>query len=162
MSQSVFIPQERFMRLAIEKAREGVLKGNSPFGSCIVRGEEVIAVDHNVVWETTDITAHAEVTNLRHACSVVHGIDLTGCTIYTTTEPCPMCFTACHWARIGTIVYGTSIDDAATIGFNELKISNEMLKAQGGSEVKLVPHFLRDECLELFQFWVSHQKNPAY
>ena len=73
-----------------------------------------------------------------------------------------MCFTACHWARIKAIVYGTSISDAAEAGFNELTVSNETLKAHGGTDVIIIPGFLRDECAELFQEWMANAANPAY
>src|SRR5687768_18131568 len=106
-----FVPEERYMRMAIDKCREGIASGQSPFGACIVKDGQVIALEHNVVWETTDITAHAEVTAIRAACRNIDDIDLTGSVIYSTTEPCPMCFSASHWARIGTIVYGASIAD---------------------------------------------------
>ena len=150
------------MRLAIEKAREGVAKGNSPFGACIVRGSEVVALDHNVVWQTTDITAHAEISALRHACRDLRTIDLSGCTIYSTTEPCPMCFTASHWARLERIVFGASIADAARAGFNELTVSNDVLKRDGGSSIEIVSGFMREECGELFDYWQKHATKPAY
>lgn len=159
---SEFVPEERFMRMAIEKTREGIARGNSPFGACIVRSDEVIAVDHNVVWQTTDITAHAEITALRHACNHLSAIDLTGCVIYSTTEPCPMCFTACHWARIDTIVFGASIADAARAGFHELTVSNETLKERGGSEVRIVRGFMAQECAALFDEWLAKTTRPAY
>jgi tRNA(Arg) A34 adenosine deaminase TadA len=157
-----FVPDERFMRLAIEKTREGIAKGNSPFGACIVKDGEVVALDHNVVWQTTDITAHAEITALRHACHDLHAIDLTGCTIYSTTEPCPMCFAACHWARIDTIVFGSAIEDAARAGFHELTVSNEAMKEQGGSEVRIVRGFMAEECRALFDEWLAKTDKPAY
>lgn len=142
---------ERFMRLAIEKALAGVEAGGSPFGCCIVRDGEVVAADHNVVWQTTDITAHAEVTAIRSACRALGTIDLAGCTVYTTTEPCPMCFSAIHWAHADRIVYGTSIEDAAAAGFRELPISNETMKRLGGAAVEVEGGFLRDECAVAFE-----------
>src|SRR5437588_11290140 len=97
---------EHWMRLAIETARHGIEQGQTPFGACIVRGDDLIVASHNVVWQTTDITAHAEITALREACRALRTIDLSGCTIYSTCEPCPMCFSACHWARLDRTVYG--------------------------------------------------------
>lgn len=159
---SNFSPQERFMRLAIEKAREGIAKGNSPFGACIVRGDEVIVTAHNIVWQATDITAHAEITALREACHKMDAIDLSGCVIYSTTEPCPMCFSACHWARLDAIVFGAEIADAARAGFHELRVSNEMLKETGGSEVQIARGFMVDECRPLFDEWLARTTKPAY
>ena len=133
---------EDFMRLAIDKTRDGLKAGQMPFGAVIVRDGKIIACEHNVVWATTDITAHAEVTAIRKACLVLETIDLAGCSIYSTTEPCPMCFSACHWAKLDRIVYGAAIDDARAAGFSELPISNLEMKRQGGSKIEIVPHFL--------------------
>jgi guanine deaminase len=82
--------------------------------------------------------------------------------IYSTTEPCPMCFSASHWARIGTIVYGASIADAAKAGFNELEVSNEDLKRIGETGVEIIPDFMRDECVKLFEEWLALPGNRSY
>src|SRR5688500_3650821 len=104
---------QRFMRMAIDKARAGMAGGGSPFGATIVGpGGDVIACEHNGVWQTTDATAHAEVTAIRAACRAAAAVKLPGATIYSTTEPCPMCFAAIHWAGMARIVYGSSIADA--------------------------------------------------
>jgi len=78
---------EKFMRLAIARAREGVDKGQSPFGACIVKNGEVIACEHNLVLQSTDITAHAEIHAIRMACRKLNSIDLSGSMIYSTCEP---------------------------------------------------------------------------
>ncbi|MDP9172297.1 MAG: nucleoside deaminase [Planctomycetota bacterium] len=153
---------EHFMRLAIEKARDGLLLGQMPFGAVIVRNGEVVVCEHNVVWSTTDITAHAEVTAIRKACGLLNTIDLTGCTIYSTTEPCPMCFSACHWARLDRIVYGAAIDDARAAGFSELPISNLDMKRLGNSKIEIVPHFLRDEAAQLFTAYLAQPDKRGY
>ena len=150
------------MRLALRKAREGIAAGQTPFGACVVRGDELVAVEHNVVLATTDITAHAEVTAIRAACRAAGGIDLAGCVIYSTCEPCPMCFSACHWANLDRIVYGASIADAAAAGFRELSISNTEMKRQGGSRVELVEGFLREEAIELFREWSRLPQRRTY
>src|SRR5574341_2624438 len=108
------------MRLAIDMARKGAEQGQSPFGACIVRDDEVVACEHNAVLATMDSTAHAEVQAIRTACRALNTIDLSACTIYSTCEPCPMCFGACHWAKISRIVYGAGIDDALRLGFRQL------------------------------------------
>ncbi|RMF64870.1 MAG: nucleoside deaminase [Calditrichaeota bacterium] len=153
---------EEFMRMAIEKAREGVRNGQTPFGACIVKNGEVITCVHNVVWATTDITAHAEVHAIREACRKLHTIDLSGCTIYSTCEPCPMCFSACHWARISRIVYGARIEDAQNGGFNELAISNSKMKEMGNSPVEIVGDFLREENRALFEEWIALEDKKVY
>jgi len=148
----------KFMRLAIEKAREGIKKGQTPFGACIVKSGKAIACTHNAVWKNCDITAHAEINAIRQACKKIKTIDLAGCTIYSTCEPCPMCFAACHWAGIRRIVFGCGIRVARDFGFNELSISNLQMKRLAKSRVKIVPGVLAEEAAELFRLW---QKQPA-
>lgn len=148
-----------FMRLAIAKAREGIATGQSPFGACIVKDGEVISCEHNVVWKTTDITAHAEINAIRVACTKLNTIDLSGCTIYSTCEPCPMCFSACHWARMANVICGASIDDADSAGFHELTISCEKMVQLGKSEVKIEKDFLNAECVVLFDEWKKNGGN---
>lgn len=151
------------MRLAIEKTREAIARGQTPFGACLVASDgKVLACDHNVVWATTDITAHGEVHTIRLACKAAGSIDLSGSTIYSTTEPCPMCFSAIHWAKIGRIVYGASIADAQAAGFNELTIANTWMKAQGHSPVQIDGGCLREACVELFKEWKSAGRARTY
>lgn len=157
----------RHMRRAVEVARAGVASGQTPFGACIVRGEAtgeeaVVAAEHNEVWATTDATAHAEVQAIRAACRELGTIDLSGCTIFTTCEPCPMCFAACHWARLDRVVFGARIADARAAGFNELALSNEEMKRRGGSPLELVPGVEREACVELFRRWAERPDRRAY
>jgi len=153
---------QSFMTLAIERALEGMRAGQSPFGACIVQAGKVIACEHNVVWRATDSTAHAEITAIRVACKAVGGIKLSGATIYSTTEPCPMCFSAIHWAGIARIVYGASIADARKAGFGELAISNVDMKRLGGSNVEIVAGFMADEAAALFDRWVADPTHRNY
>lgn len=151
------------MRLAIRRTREGIAQGQTPFGACIVSADgKVVACEHNVVWATTDITAHGEVNTIREACRASGGIDLSGCTIYSTTEPCPMCFSAIHWARIRRIVFGASIADARAAGFNELAVSNAEMKRQGLSPVEVEGGCLREECRALFDEWKNSGRARVY
>jgi len=153
---------EKYMRMAIDKAREGVMNGQTPFGACIVKDERVVACVHNVVWKTTDITAHAEVHAIREACKELGTVDLSGCVIYSTCEPCPMCFSAIHWARISKIVYGASIADAEQAGFNELHLSNVQMKEIGGSPVGIVGGLLREENVKLFEVFSNLKDKKIY
>jgi guanine deaminase len=151
------------MREAIAKARLGIAAGQSPFGACIAdRDGRVVACEHNVVWQSTDITAHAEVHAIRVACAKLGTIDLFGCTIYSTCEPCPMCFGASHWAHLDRIVFGAGIADAAAIGFQELSIPNETMKTLGDSPVDIVGGFLLAECRELFAEWLEKDDRKTY
>lgn len=151
-----------FMRLAVDVARAGIEAGQTPFGACIVRGEQILSREHNVVWARTDVTAHAEVQALRAACRELGTVDLSGCDVFTTCEPCPMCFAACHWARLDRIVYGARIEDARRAGFSELTISNEEMKRRGGSPVELVGGVERERCVELFHVWKERPGSRVY
>jgi tRNA(Arg) A34 adenosine deaminase TadA len=153
---------EEYMRLAIQKAREGIAADQSPFGACIVRDGQVLACEHNVVWRTTDATAHAEVTAIRAACRAVGDIKLAGATLYSTTEPCPMCFAAIHWAGISRIVYAATIADAERAGFGELTISNIEMKRMGGSPVQITPQLLCTEAVKLFEEWRANPRHRSY
>lgn len=151
---------EKFMYLALEQALEGVGKGQSPFGACIVRGDEVIACTYNEVRAKVDPTAHAEVQAISLATQKLKTIDLSDCEIYSTTEPCPMCFSACHWAGIRRIVYGASIKDSEKVGFRELTISNQEMKKTGGANVEIVGGVLLDENIKLLKKWQKELANP--
>ena len=151
-----------FMRLAVREAAKNLKTADGgPFGACIVREGRVLAVSRNTVL-SSDATCHAEVNAIRKASRRLGRFDLSGCVIFSTTEPCPMCFGAIHWARIGLVVYGTSIADAKRAGFNELPVSNETLKRLGRSRIGLSGGFLRPECLDLFKRWKASPKKRRY
>src|SRR3989442_10578597 len=116
-----------YMHLAIQKAQEGIAAGQSPFGAVIIKDDQVVAATHNTVWRDSDPTAHAEVNCIRRAASALQTIFLHGCRMYSTTEPCPMCLSAIHWAKIERVVYGASIADAAAAGFCELYVDAKKL-----------------------------------
>ena len=150
------------MTLAIKEAWKTIrAMSGGPFGACIVKDGEVIACAHNTVLKN-DATCHAEVNAIRKASKKLGTFDLSGCVIYSTTEPCPMCFSAIHWAKIKKIIYGTSIEDAEKVGFNELPISNQKLKDLAKIKVRLVPHFMRDECQALFDSWRAQSHKKLY
>jgi guanine deaminase len=150
------------MQLAIEKCRQGIAAGQSPFGCAIAQNDNVISCSHNTVVLTTDITAHAEVNAIREACREVRSIFLDGAIVATTCEPCPMCMSALHWARVDTVYYGATIDDADDAGFNELQLPAAELLRIGGSKLTLVPQVLPAECKKLFAEWKSNPKRVAY
>lgn len=153
------IEAEKIMRLAIKAARQGISQGQSPFGCSISVGGEVVAVAHNTVLASTDITAHAEVVALREACRNVGNIHLNNALVACTCEPCPMCMAALHWARVETVYYGAIISDATAAGFNELTLPAQELLRIGESKVTLVSGVLEQECRRLFEEW---QVSPAY
>lgn len=155
-------PDRRFMGRALREARKNLVRPDGgPFGACIVKDGRVVAAARNTVLRD-DATCHAEVNAIRRASKKLGTFDLSGCEIYSTTEPCPMCFGAIHWARIGTVYFGTGIRDAAAAGFHELRISNARLKELGRSRIRLVPGFLREEGLELFRAWAALPRKQNY
>ena len=157
------VREEKFMLLAIAAARRGIMAGQTPFGACIVKNGRVVACAHNSVWKSTDSTAHAAVTARRAACRKLESIDLSGCEIYSTCEPCPMCFSAIHWAKMKRIIYGAGIADAKKCGFSELGISNERMKKLGGSHVGILACVMREECRALFyEFMEVSGKQKVY
>jgi len=154
--------EEEYMRVAIRKAQDGIELGQSPFGSVIVKGGQVVAATHNTVWRDGDPTAHAEVNCIRAAAKALGTISLDGCELYSTTEPCPMCLSAIHWAKIDRVVFGAVIADAADAGFCELYVDAKVLAEMGKSPLKVESGLLREECADLFQQWLKSGKAKAY
>jgi len=146
-------PSRRFMEKALGIAMKGVGMGNSPFGSAIVKGDRVICVAHNTVLTKKDATNHAEMNAIRLACKKLGSHKLDGCVVYSTTEPCPMCFSAIHWAGAKGIVFGTGIGDVKKLGFSELTISDREMKKKGRSKLAITAGFMRKECMELLIAW---------
>lgn len=151
-----------YMKQAIEKAREGIAAGQTPFGAVVVRNGILIAAAHNTVWRDTDPTAHAEVNTIRLAARSLGGVDLGGTTMYTTCEPCPMCLSAIHWAKIDRVVYGASIPDAAAAGFSELMLGAGELVRLGGSPLQIEGGLLAEECRALFDLWQRTPERRSY
>lgn len=156
------IEPTELMQMAIDKARAGIAARQTPFGCAIARDDELLAVAHNTVWATTDITAHAEVNALRQACRSTGQVLLTGTVVATTCEPCPMCMAALHWARVDTVYFGATVRDATLAGFNELQVPASEIIRLGGGRVKLVPGLLADECTELFAQWQASKDRREY
>ncbi len=141
------------MRVAIQKAREGIAAGQSPFGAVIIRSSTVVAAAHNTVWRDFDPSAHAEVNAIRSASASLRTISLAGCTMFTSCEPCPMCLAAIHWSKIDRVVYGATIADAETAGFTELRVAAADLARLGGSRLRVELGPCHDECCKLFEEW---------
>lgn len=151
-----------YMREAIRVCRDGIAAGQTPFGAVIVRDGQIVAARHNTVWQDGDPTAHAEVNVIRSAATELGRIDLRGCTLYTTCEPCPMCLAASHWARIDRIVYGASIADAAAAGFHELPVNAKDLAALGKSPLQVDSGVAQAECAGLFAEWLLAGQAKSY
>ena len=110
----------RYMKIAIEEARHGIThKHGGPFGSVVVKDGKIVGRGHNRVLRDKDPTAHGEVSAIRNACANLGTYDLTGCDIYTTAEPCPMCRAAIMWANISNVYFGCTVADTDDIGFRD-------------------------------------------
>lgn len=154
--------EKTYMEMAVKKAREGVDGGQSPFGAIVVKNGKIVSSSHNTVWRDGDPTAHAEVNAIRQASAALKSIDLSGTVMYTTCEPCPMCLTAIHWAKIDRVVYGATIADADGAGFTELTIAAKEMVRLGGSSLKVDSGLLQKECAELFRYWQTQAKGKSY
>jgi guanine deaminase len=119
--------QEFFMQMAIEASRKGMDGGNGgPFGCVIVKDGKLLVAAHNEVLATNDPTAHAEVVAIRKACQLLGDFELTGCELYASCEPCPMCLGAIYWARPARVFYAATHSDAAEAGFDDSFIYKEL------------------------------------
>lgn len=144
---------EKFMRIAIRLAEQNVKNAlGGPFGAVIVRDGKIIAKSANKVTTTLDPTAHAEISAIRLACKALKSFDLTGCVIYTSCEPCPMCLSAIYWARLDAIYYANTKNDAERIGFDDRFIYDEI--ALPMTQRKLpIQQILQNEALGAFNLW---------
>ena len=152
---------KQFMREAIRLANESVERGGGPFGAVIVKDGEIVAGSSNSVTIDNDPTAHAEVNTIRKACQKLRSFDLSGCTIYTSCEPCPMCLGAIYWARIGKIFYGNTRKDARDIDFADDFIYEELELPLEKRTVPIKP-LLRDEALKTFRLWTEKTDKVEY
>lgn len=144
--------KEELMRKAIDLSIKSVCNGGGPFGAIIACKGEIIAEGSNGVTIYNDPTAHAEVTAIRKACEKLGTFDLTGCEIYTSCEPCPMCLGAIYWAHLDKIYYANDRKDAADIGFDDDFIYQEIeVKPQYRKKPSEI--LMREEGLEAFRIW---------
>ena len=153
---------EHFLREAIQLARTGMTTGEGgPFGAVIVKEGKIVGQGCNRVTSTNDPTAHAEVVAIRDACHNLGTFQLTGCTLYASCEPCPMCLGAIYWARPDRIVYGAVHTDAAEAGFDDQFIYEEIDKPR---EQRHIPMYecLRHEATAVFGEWVALDKRTPY
>ncbi len=142
--------RKEFMEMAIEEAKAGIMAGDGgPFGAVIVKDDEVIATGHNRVLSDNDSTCHGEIDAIRRAEQKLETYDLTGCEIYTTGEPCPMCLAAVMWANIEKVYYGCTLEDNAKIGFRDEKF-DKLMGERANLPEGLLEEKDRELCLELF------------
>lgn len=151
-----------FIEHAIKLAEENVNSGKGgPFAAIVVKNGEIIAEGVNTVTTTNDPTAHAEVNAIRNACKVLNTFQLTGCELYSSCEPCPMCLGAIYWSRPDRIFYAASKDDASRSGFDDSFIYKEILKADAQRSIPFVMVETKKKLLP-FQLWNNSSNKIEY
>jgi tRNA(Arg) A34 adenosine deaminase TadA len=142
---------QEFMKLAVEEARDGINSNHGgPFGAVVVKDGKTIASSHNCVLKNNDSTCHGEIAAIREAERKLKTFDLSGCELYTTAEPCPMCLAAILWANISKVYYGCSIEDTAAVGFRDKKFE-KMLNLNYEALRELLEQKDREMCWEVFE-----------
>jgi len=149
------------MRRAIELSLENVKKGRGPFGAVIVRRGEILAESCNLVTALNDPTAHAEINAIRNAARKLETFDLSGCIIYSSCEPCPMCLGAIYWARIDKVVFANTTSDAQNIGFADSLIYKEISRPPQERNIEF-RQLLREEALKAFKAWEESENKIEY
>ncbi len=149
------------MGRALALAEENAHKGGGPFAALVVHDGKVIGCGANAVVATNDPTAHAEISAIREACRALGGFQLTGCEIYTTCEPCPMCLGAIYWARLDRIWYSASRADAAAAGFDDAYIYDELAQPPAGRAIPANP-ILPVEGQRPFLAWKANPNRVRY
>lgn len=152
---------EIYLRQAVEIAKQNIEKGGGPFGAIIVKDNEVVAQCGNSVTNDNDPTAHAEVNCIRSACKKLKTFDLSGCVIYSSCEPCPMCLSAIYWARLDRLVYAATRQDAAGAGFDDEFIYKEIPLANSQRSLEC-NHFSLEEGCDPFEIWNSKSDKTKY
>jgi guanine deaminase len=162
LKQEYQIMSADFMRRAIALGLENVrIGGGGPFAALVVKDGCVVAQGVNCVTTTNDPTAHAEVVAIREACRMLGDFQLSGCDLYTTCEPCPMCLGAIYWARPTRVFYACLAADAAAAGFDDAFIYEELKHSLAERRMPM-EQLLRDESLAIFSFWKSQEKKILY
>ena len=146
------ISKNKFMLRAIELSVRSANDTGGPFGCVIVKDDKIIAEGSNKVTFSNDSTAHAEIVAIREACKKLNTFNLSGCDLYASCEPCPMCLSAIYWSHVDNIFYANTREDAKKINFDDSLIYSEILKK---SEDRKIPikQMLRDEALKAFEIW---------
>jgi guanine deaminase len=151
-----------YFEIACAEAEQGMLAGQGgPFGAVVVKDDKVIARGHNQVISSHDSTAHAEITAIRQAEQALGTHDLSGCEIYTTCYPCPMCLGAIMWARIPTVHYGCTADEAAEIGFDDSAFY-EALASPVSNKLVTMERSNSRQCRALFKKWLELDNRVTY
>ena len=155
------LTNEEFMRMAIHLSIENVEQGGGPFAALIVKDGEIVSTGINSVAEDNDPTAHAEINAIRSATQKLDQFKLTGCVLFTTCEPCPMCLGAIYWAGISTLFYGNSREDAGKFGFDDSHIYQQIGLPLDKRQVRFY-RILGREAIEAFNFWDQKSDKIQY
>ena len=153
--------KNEFMKRAIELSIKSVGLGGGPFGSVIVKNDKVIAEGSNKVTLNNDPTAHGEIVAIRKACKALNNFNLSGCELYSTCEPCPMCLSAIYWAHIEKVYYANTRDDAQKIDFDDSLIYSELLKNVKKRKISMI-QIMRNEALKAFELWDKKTDKVKY
>ena len=154
-----------YMKVAKELSESNVkTKVGGPFGACIVKDGKIIGKGSNHVLANNDPTAHAEVMAIRDACNNIGSYDLTGCELYTSCYPCPMCLSAIIWSNIKTVYYGNTKEDAANIGFRDDYIYNYISKLTNNEDDDTLSlnSMDRDETIKAFEMFSNDSDKTIY
>lgn len=153
--------RDYFMQAAINLSIESVEKGGGPFGAVIVKSGKIIARSANSVTINNDPTAHAEINAIRQAARVLGSFDLSGCEIYSSCEPCPMCLGAIYWARIDKLFFGNDKNDAKNIGFDDSFIYEEIERPYNQRKIK-TKQIMQDQAIIAFNKWEDKEDKIEY
>ena len=154
--------EKRFLERAIELSRQGMQEGNGgPFGCVIVKDGEIVGEGVNEVLVKNDPTSHAEVVAIRNACKKLNNFQLTGCDVYTSCEPCPMCMGAIYWARPNRVIYANTKSDAAAVNFDDQFIYDEIEKLPQDRYIQFI-HLPQEQALDVFLEWKNNGDRKEY
>ena len=153
--------QEAYLRQVIEMAVDNVRSGGGPFAALVVKDGIVIAAGANQVTRTNDPTAHAEIVALREACRVLGDYQLSGCELYSSCEPCPMCLGAIYWARPAKVFFAASHEDAAEAGFDDSFIYRQLQIPREERSIPMI-HLEDGQATRPFQAWVNKDDKTEY
>jgi len=150
-----------YMMRAIELSIESAKSKGGPFGCVIVKNDKIIAEGSNKVTINNDPTAHGEIVAIREACKKLNVFNLSGCDLYSSCEPCPMCLSAIYWSRIENVFYANTRTDAKSIDFDDSFIYSEINKDLENRKIKM-HQMHRDEALEAFKIWEDKEDKIKY
>lgn len=151
----------KYMNLAAKLAFDNIDRGGGPFGAVIVRDDKVLSTGVNTVTLSNDPTAHAEISAIRNACRSLQTFQLSGCIVYSSCEPCPMCLSALYWAGVKKIFFGNTKEDAAAIDFSDKFIYEEIVRKPWMRRIPGI-HVDARETIKAFEKWAAKPDKEKY